>query len=340
MSVKSVFRATTQDDEPGLIAFLSSAFGTARDAPFLRAPFMQWKYWMPREDYTEPRSYVLERDGKIVAHAGLWPVTLRTPAETSRGVHMMDWASDPAAPGSGVAIVQRLLTMFDFIYAIGGTEMTRKVLPAFGFQTVMEAWIGARPLRPFRQLLAHQSVNWKLPARFVRNLVWSKTPRRASTRGWSVASADLNGVEAPAVDTGRAWRPNAFFRYLENCPVAKVRVYDLQRDRLAAGRVALSLCSEQARVLGVWLNQASDDALRVAYTLAQNAAQPALEITVSGSTAESRQAAVAAGFRILQHAPVYLIRRKGNLPALPFEFQMADSNDAGFLAGDRPEFMT
>lgn len=344
--MKSVFRATTPQDEATLISFLARAFSSPLDAEFLQPDLIRWKFWAAREDYSEPRSFVLEQEGKIVAHAGIWPLILRTKMEKAHGAHMIDWASDPRSPGSGVALLQRLCNRFDFIYAIGGSQMTQRVLPAFGFKTVAQAWSGARPLRPIRQMLSHPSLDWKSPGRFARNALWSMTPLSSKLEGWTVDVPDLSGTadEAARADSfSCAPRPNAFFRYLECCPVARITVVQLQKDGREQGRMALSLLHQQARVAGVWLNRASPENLRVAYGLAQQAARrmrSALEIAAFGSTSVSARAADSAGLRIRSYQPVYLLRRKGTtLPALPFEFQAAD-NDAAFLSEGRTAFLT
>jgi len=46
---------------------------------------------------------------------------------------MIDWASAEEAPGAGLVLVQTLAGIFDFILAIGGSAMTQKALPSFGF---------------------------------------------------------------------------------------------------------------------------------------------------------------------------------------------------------------
>jgi hypothetical protein len=258
---------------------------------------------------------------------------------------MIDWASDPCSPGSGVALLQRLCNLFDFIYAIGGSQMTQRVLPTFGFETVAQAWSGARPLRPIRQMLSHPCLDWRSPARFARNTLWSMTPLSAQLEGWTVDVPDLSGTadEAARADSfSCAPRPNAFFRYMECCPVARITVVQLHKDGRGQGRMALSLLHQQARVVGVWLNHASPENLRAAYGLAQQVARrmrSALEIAATGSTSVSARAADSAGFRIRSYQPVYLLRRKGTLPALPFEFQAAD-NDAAFLSEGRTAFLT
>src|ERR1700730_17741318 len=179
----SVFRHTTPEDEKGLIEFLIRIFAADPRDDFVNPSLLRWKYWSEREDFREPRSYVIEKDGRIVAHAGLWPVTLRTGPTIERGVHMVDWAADPTAPGVGVSLLQRLTKSFDFVYSIGGSEMTQDVLPKLGFRTVAETLTWARPIRPWKQMLHHQSKDLRLPLRLARNIWWSRSPRRVIERG-------------------------------------------------------------------------------------------------------------------------------------------------------------
>jgi len=126
--MKSSLHPTSIDDLDVL-----SEFDAGPGAPLLNPAVMTGIYWDRRDDWSGPRSYVLLRDGAIVAHAGIWPIPYRTGADALRGVHMIDWASAKDSPGAGLALVQKLAAMFDFIVSIGGSEMTCKVLPAFGF---------------------------------------------------------------------------------------------------------------------------------------------------------------------------------------------------------------
>jgi hypothetical protein len=177
-------RPTSIDDLTVLRQFVARAFGVSPDAPFLNPVVMAWKYWDRRDDWTGPRSYVLERDGVIVAHAGIWPMMFGAGADAVRGIQMIDWAASKESPGSGLALVLELTGMFDFIYSIGGSEMTRKVLPAFGFVEHTRQWNGARPLRPVRQILTHQTRNWKLAPKLVRNCLWAMPKSIRSYKNW------------------------------------------------------------------------------------------------------------------------------------------------------------
>jgi len=325
----SVFRPSTPADESELIEFLARVFSLDRSDPFLNPQMMRWKYWAPRTDITEPRSYVIERDGRIAAHAGLWPVAVRG----EKGVHMIDWASAPNIPGVGVSLLQRLLRTFDFVYSIGGSEMTMEVLPKVGFRKVAEAHTWVRPIRPFRQMLAHQTKDMRLPVRFARNLMWSRTPSRASSSGWTAV---------PAAAEAANERDSGFFDYLNACPATRCLSFRMTKDGIKQGSFALTNVHKQARIVGVWLHQPTAANLRIAFELAQHAAlqhTDACEIIARGTTQPFIEAAAAAGMRTRETFPVLFYKKGGPPDPLPLEFQVAD-NDCMFLEGRGPSFLT
>lgn len=334
--MKFVFRATTEDDATRVISFLAKVFSAPLDSEFLRPDLLRWKLWAPRDDYFGPRSYVVERNGEIVAHSGVWPIPLRTERGTLQGCHLFDWASDPQLPGPGVVLLRRLHEMFDFLLAHGGSEMARRVIPTVGFKRVGEVWSAARPLRPLRQMLSHQCMNWKIPARFVRNTAWSLFPAPARLEGFTAKEGFDDQGAPPDPSEGRlcAFRSNAFLRYLQSCPTARVKVFQVHKDGCHMGRFALSLVHHQMRVAGVWLDRSSVRDLCFTYGLAQQEARTtggAFEFVAAGSTTKSEQAAVAAGLKVRTHTPLYLLPRSANFPEAPFEFQMSD-NAAVFLS--------
>ena len=300
---------------------------------------MAWKYWDRRDDWDGPRAYVLERDGVIVAHAGLWPLTFG--AGQIRGVQMIDWASAKDAPGAGLTLVQKLSAMFDFIYSIGGTEATCKLLPAFGFVECPTQWTGARPLRPVQQILTHQSRNWKLAPRLIRNYLWAmpKAPDGCAQKGWrseEICPAEISDAfySQGAAEAHFSPRPPAFFEYLLRCPVTQIRLYGIYDQRGPQGHFAIGVIRGQARVGGVWLRDPNSEAWQAAFSLAQNTARRlagACEIVAVGTSGASEQAALRSGLHITGHTPVYLLNKKGKL-ALPadFQFQFSD-NDGLFL---------
>lgn len=340
----TVFRPTTPDDASALTALMSTAFSVQADDRMLAPDLMHWKFWSAREDFTEPRSYAMERNGNVVAHAGIWPMTVHTEVGTFRGCHMVDWAADTRVPGVGAAFLQKFSALFDFVYAIAYSDMAHKVLTGFGFVANAENWVGARPLRPLQQMRTHQFKDWRMPIRLVRNTFWSLVPALDVPRPWSVGAGmrEFDGVERPCTATLQAARPQAFFEYLATCPTVRFRVFEIHRDGQVAGRIALSHVDGQARVAGVWLTEQTPENLRTAFLLAQEAAlqvDTASELLVHGSAPEAEQAAVAAGVRIVKRKPILWLSKNPNLPVRPFAFQMIDS-DAMWLSDGTSGYMT
>lgn len=336
----SVQRPTIVDDEQAVIEFLGRVLPGESGGPLLAPPVMRWKYWEPRDDFPEPRSYVLERTGRIIAHVGLWPVSLRRGISIERGVQMIDWASDPGAPGAGLALLQRLVRSFDFVYSIGGSHMTVEILPRFGFRRVAEAWTWSRPIRPWRQMFLHQERDWRLPARLLRNAWWSKMPPHACRRDWAaveIAPAEVRGW------CGSAGERNAtFFRYLQRCPVAGCRVFRVTEASRERGFFALTTIHRQARVIGVWLTQMTSAHIRVVLELAQDVASRhtnACEVIARGEREVFQGPAAASGMRPRSRVPVYLHRKDASEEALPLQFQIAD-DDRAFLSGHVAHFLT
>lgn len=346
--MKSILRPTSIDDLSKVSLFLQRAFGVDQDAPFLNPASMSWKYWDRRDDWDGPRAYVLERDGIIVAHAGIYPVAFST--GHVRGIQMIDWASAKESPGSGVALLQKLVAEFDFVYSIGGSKMARTVFPAFGFAEYASQWKGARPLRPLRQILTHQFRNWKLAPRFVRNCLWTfpKASLDSLHRDWRAEEMSPGEVQEgfysqEMANTCFSPRPPGFFEYLLRCPVMRIRLYGIQDQRGLRGHFAVGLLRGQARVVGVWLGEPDADAWQAAFTLAQQAAMRldgACEIWLAGTEGPSEHGATRSGLRIVERTPVYLLNKKGKL-ALPtdFQFQLSD-NDAFFLDAGNPAYRT
>jgi hypothetical protein len=179
----------------------------------------------------------------------------------------------------------------------------------------------------------------RLPLRLARNIWWSRTPPRAVDRGWAAVAPGEGGPQGLAVLASE--RDESFFRYLQQCPVARCLTFHLLNEGRNAGFLALSIVREQTRVAGVWLEDPSPENWRTAFHLAQDAALKhtnTSEIVARCATEASATAAGLAGMRLRERSPVYLFR-KGCADPLPLQFHLAD-NDAVFLGGRLAGFLT
>jgi hypothetical protein len=309
---------------------------------------LAWKYWDRREDWPNARSYVLEKDGAIVAHAGLWPITFGSGADAVRGIHMIDWASAKESAGAGLALVQKLSAMFDFIYSIGGSEMTCKVLPAFGFVEYGRQWKGARPLRPLLQIVTHQTRTWKLAPRLLRNSLLAMAKGSNPYESWETAEIEPREISGESYWSGASNaifspRPPAFFEYFLRCPVTKFRLYGIKGDRELKGHFVIGVLRGQARVAGVWLREPNQNAWAAAYFLARQAAmclKGVNEVVALGSEGPSRAGAVQVGFRVMSGPMVYMLDKRKKLSLAPdFQFQLCDG-DLAFLDSGSSSYWT
>src|SRR5664280_580744 len=109
--------------------------------------FQRWKYWDPHPLFPNSRSYVLLDGETIVAHGCSWPVRLQGTFGELPCMHLIDWAAERKVPGAGMQVLQLCQKEVGAVFSIGGSDMTRKILPAFGFKAYNGISFLYRPLR-------------------------------------------------------------------------------------------------------------------------------------------------------------------------------------------------
>ena len=343
----STFRATTVDDLDAIRAFLGEIFEAGPGAPFLSPGILKWKYWESRGDWDGPRGYVLEQDGKIAAHAGLWPIAADSASGNLFGAQLIDWGASRKSSGAGISLLMKLTHKFDFMIGIGGTDATRKILPAFGFEKRKEMWRGARAIRPLGHALTHPQRNWKLPLRFLRNTFLASRPSHNPFKQWEAKEISPHQIApevysaAPA--TGFAPRPPSFFEYLLRCPDVPFQLYGISERGVAKGHFLIGVLRGQARIAGIWLVEPSAGAAAAAYCLATQAARAipsANEIVAAGCDLPSLEGATMAGLRIVKGPDVNVLDEKKRL-SLPADFQVQlCDDDAAFLDIGKSSYVT
>jgi len=345
-----IFRPTTETDHPAIADLLTRSFRMRPGNLFHSLPHQRWKYWQPRADWTGPRSYVFENEGKLLAHGCVWPMPVEGPERRWNAIYLIDWGTDPSAPaGTGIALLRRIAALTDAICAIGGSEMTRAIMPKIGFRSYNDFSMAARPLRPLRQFATHQNRGWKLPARVVRNALWSAWPRSTAPRGWKAVACRPDEIPEslwPQPDAALATpeRTAVLFAYLAESPWAQYAQFRLERDGVPAGYLCLSFAAGQARVADVWLPSRDPDDWRVAYVLAIAEARrlwsDAAEIVASCSVAWGLEGLTRAGFRVIARDPITFYGLNG-FPgnSSSFHLQMIDA-DFSFLHTGEIEYRT
>jgi hypothetical protein len=344
------FRATSEADHEAIAALLTRVFQAGPDNLFYSRQHQSWKYWQPRSGWEGSRSFVLEQDRKLLAHGCVWPLPIRGADRAWNGIYLIDWAADPAAPaGVGIALLRRIAALGDAVCAIGGSEMTRAIMPKIGFRPYNEMWFGARPLRPLRQAATHQSRDWKLPARLVRNAVRAWLPPARPPQGWSAAPCPAEEIPEhlwpqPQAELAVGARQPGLFRYLQKSPWADFAFFQVSRNGALAGYFCLSFAVGQARIADLWLPSRSPGDWAAAYLLAIGRAKQrwsnAAEITASSAVPWGQEALALAGFRIFAQDPITFYGAHG-FPGTSqrFHLQMVDA-DFCFLHTGAAEYRT
>jgi hypothetical protein len=342
----SLFRPTNPADADSLAKFLKQFLSLPNPCPGYEAPDLTWKYWSPRGDWSGPRSYVLEGANGIEAHCGVLPVRLPSTREGSRAAHCIDWVADPRTFATGTRLMRKVAAVTGTLWAVGGSADTRTILPLLGFRPVNEARFFARPLRPFRQAVTHPRRGWKLPARVLRNCLWSFFPPVKAPAGWSVESIAPDRVpaevwSAPASSAGTPKRTPQVYAYFLTCLFLRFELFVLRCNQQPVGGLLMGFCMGQARVADLWLMHESPEAYQAAYQLALVAAltdATAVEVIACASTAMRQEALRHCRFREYQRESIMVLSSD---PVSPdgFDWQLLD-NDAAFLTFGRRDYIT
>src|SRR3974390_1585905 len=186
--------------------------------------FQRWKYWDPHPLFREDRSYIV-RDGEdIVAHACCWPILLQGAVGELRSMHLIDWVAKPDFPGAGLKVMRLCQKDVAVQFAIGGTEIARKICRAMGFKPYNSFYSLYRPLRPLQAAFRNSPRDWKMPARVVRNIGRRIFPRISMPSGWSVTRIEPRKIPEhlyprPLSDEAASKRTPELLTHMMKCPV-------------------------------------------------------------------------------------------------------------------------
>jgi hypothetical protein len=252
---------------------MQAAFDAPPNAPFLDPELLRWKYFEPNPAWPSvPRSYVLDQDGKLLAHGCTWPVA-------SGMACLIDWVSAKGTPGMGIMLARKTAQLWPVLLSIGGSEMTQKIMPKIGFTKRGELLTYARVLRPWRQFRTRpDNRGVRSVLRLARNFAWSLAPLEL-TRGWTA-------VESSGPD------------FIVRCPGARLQAY-----KLTEGSLLLSQVGGQARIAD--LTVPSPEAYAAAIEAARRDPE-VCELIAIAHDGPTRQALVSNGFEERMRRSVFV----------------------------------
>jgi hypothetical protein len=309
---------------------------------------LQWKYWQERIDCPGSRSFVMVRDGDILAHAGVVPGRYQHDGRVVRTRHVIDWAARSNAAGAGVSLMKYLGQDTDVLLAIGGSAQTLQLLPHLGYRQFGSVTGFVRPLHPLRLLGRSVHPAWKVPPRVLRSALWRLQAPRAELEGWKasrVTADDLTRLAPllPMSPVGFAVleRSPDLFRYMLDCPIADMRLFVIEQAGQARGYFLLAFAMRQARLADCWIASQDPADWRALIQLAACEASrhpAAAELAAWGSDSLFSQCLRECGFRERSEFPVQMLAShdRSVLPAR-LRVQMID-NDAAYRHTGRAEF--
>jgi hypothetical protein len=346
--MKAEFRPTTPADAPAIASFLGRIFEAGPLEPIVDPRMMEWKYWKERSGWQGSRSYVLERAGVIIAHGAAWPSEIMADSAIP-SFFLIDWAASSDSPGAGVSLMKHMTKIVPVIFLYGGSEIARKMRAAMGFRSRNEAHTMALPLRPLHQVLTSNRWNWKTPARFARNLLWSRL-KRLRLGGWQVQPIDpleLSQSHVPWPVGGpqnlQLKRDPELFQYLAACPLTGASFFLAIRGSEPIGYFCLTFPPGQARIADAWTvsTQVEDWAHMYALAVQQTYQHPGVnEITAAALGEISLRALQKCGFHSRAVDPVQIFDPQGQVPlGIPLQVQLIDG-DAAFRNTANPDYLT
>jgi hypothetical protein len=248
-----VGRFSTPEDRDQITSLMIRSMGIGEDHPAICPDMQRWKYWPPSGS---GRSQVLLDGETVVAHGAIWPIRLRGPFGELPAFHLIDWAAQRSAVGAGMQILRQCTQNASAVFSIGGSAMTRKILPAFGFSPQNRIAFLTLPLHPLQPAWEDSERDWKLPARLLRNLKRFLVQSRAALpAGWSFSATEVEAIPEvlfPGAGPGEAVsvRDAALLRHMMACPrILNWRSYTLLYGPVVRAYFCLAQVKDRLRVV-------------------------------------------------------------------------------------------
>ena len=314
--MSSEFRASTPADGPQIAALAQRVLGVAPGNPMFTPEHLHWKYWLPWPDGSGARSFVLTRNGQVVAHAGVLPLAT---SGALRLLHPFDWASEPSSIGAGAALLKRVAALADGMLIVGGSLSTQRMAKPLGFRSAGEVACYA----------------WRAPPGDVT------APDRGTTENTGLSTRRVFAAENADPDAG--FTPPGWLRFrraadglgaLASCPAVTFETHAVLQDGAALGGFVLAFAPFQARIAAFWCrsDRESDLVALLQVARAEASARDQVDevVCMANLPAECRALSVA-GFRSCPSVPMFVLAPDARLPATTqLAFQMLDG-DVAFL---------
>ena len=337
-------RPSTPADAAAIVALLVES-GLL---PNLAPEHLHWKYWQERTDWPGPRSFVLERGGEILAHAGIVPGTCAWGQRQVPFVHVIDWAARHSAIGAGTALMRSVGRQTGVLFAVGGSADTLRILPHIGFRPAGMVEGYARTLFPLRRLRGARGPRWKLLPHFARSMLWTLRAPSSAGGEWQarpLADHEVNQIATvlpePVHGLALMTRSVALLRYMLACPIVRMSLFAVQQGTRTRGYFLLASAPGQVRIADCWVNSDSSADWREMILCAVQQAKldsQAAEVVIWASDRWLARTLEESGFHRRNKSPIRIWPvGEGSPPGESLRIQMLD-NDAAYIHEGRNEY--
>ncbi len=219
-----ISRPSQREDREQITSLMRESLGLPSDAAAIELSFQDWKYWLPHPLSAASRGCVIRNGDRLAAHGSKWPIRLHTGSEWLECHHLIDWVATRSVPGAGVALLKACNKGSAAVFAIGGSAMTRQIMPAIGFQPKNQIYFLGRPLQLLSPAMEESARDWKFPARVARNAYRHCFPVSWGTpQGTEYRACDWNDIPERMYPQGSptravSARSSELFQYLAVCP--------------------------------------------------------------------------------------------------------------------------
>ncbi len=314
-------RISSPEDQEGITCLMKTAFGLPDGAAAIDPQFQHWKYWAEHPLAGYGRSYVLNGHEKIVAHGCRWPMRIVTTSGEYDAFHLIDWAADSSYAGAGLKVLRESCDNAAALFSIGGSHMTRKILPALGellrrrtgrteplsYHVAGQVYFLDRPLQPIAAALHDSPLDWKTPARIARNLHLSSTPAMRLPNEYSFSQVSPEEMPPhlwprPTSDFAVTLRTGELLKHFEHCPILQQPMcFFLSRQQTPVAYFFLAQVGNHVRLADygpAGMDEAAGEIMGLAAQIAAKQYFPhATRISAATSESPVRDGLVRAGLR-------------------------------------------
>jgi len=254
---------------------------------------------------------------------------------TVRSLTPVDWAADASVPGVGTMLMSKLMKMAETSFVIGGSAVTRGLLPKIGFRQAGESWMYARWLRPWKEFRVRPK-GWQSGLRLLHGLAHTASTASLSSREWKCVPLEkfdasfiqiLRASPAPGTTCERTLEDlNSLLRH----PAAKIRGFLLKQGERAAGYFILATGGWEVQIVDLMVDSGHLQDWVSVYAVAIKAVMEeplACRIRTQATVPLAASALRQVGFWVQRAEPI-LIYDPGKLlsRALPINFQLFDGD--------------